>query len=305
MALARSRTVCTSLLGTRRMTSLAQAASTSWSEASVTSHRCWRAFSSSNERASFPDSWVEPEALWDFAQADSDTIMTLDEQFEAEFGRRNEQWRQRMLKADPGIFEEIGAGQAPKYLWLGCCDSRVAAENLVDTKPGEIFVHRNIANMVVSTDTNLRSVLQYAVEYLEVQHIIVCGHYDCGGVKAAVKKQDHRPPLESWLTNIRDVHRLHIEELSAILDEEERHKRLVELNVIEQCFNLFKTSDVQRRRALTAARPIEYEGAFPRIHGMIFDPSDGVLRRLPIDWKAKIAEYSQVYQIHIKEEYEE
>lgn len=240
-----------------------------------------------------PDSWVEPEALWDYAQHEIDS-RDVDDMFAADFGRRNEDWRQMMMKTEPNIFKEIGQGQAPKYLWIGCCDSRVAAENLINSKPGEIFVHRNIANMVVSTDTNLRAVLHYAVAYLKVEHIIVCGHYDCGGVKAAVTNQDHSAPLESWLTHIRDVYRLHAQELDAIINREERHKRLVELNVIEQCLNLFKTGDVQRRRSQTAGG----SRAYPRIHAMVFEPSDGILRRLPIDWKYYLNKYKGVYQMY-------
>jgi len=245
---------------------------------------------------SLPDSWVEPDALWDYAEAHMGE--PADQAFEAEFGKRNQRWRKRMLKESPELFESIGAGQAPKYFWIGCCDSRVAAETMIEAKPGEIFVHRNIANMVVSTDTNLRAALKFAVEYLRVQHIIVCGHYDCGGLKAAASKNDHSAPLENWLTNIRDVVRLHQEELEAIVIPEERHKRLVELNIIEQCLNLFKTGDVQRRRAETGSRPDQYECAYPRIHGMVFDPRDGILRKLPIDFKYYLKKYKNVYQMY-------
>jgi len=250
----------------------------------------------------FPDSWVEPEALWSFAEG-HDKPKDIDAEFESEFGRRNEQWREKMLREDPFVFDTLGAGQSPKYLWIGCSDSRVAAENLIAANPGELFVHRNIANMVVATDTNFRSVLQYAVDYLEVEHIIVCGHYECGGLRAAVKHHDHRAPLESWLANARDVVRLHTHELEAIIDEDEKHKRLVELNVIEQCLNLFKTGDVQRRRAMTSARPDMYASAFPRIHGMVFSPGDGILRRLPIDFAHYLAKYKHVYKMHDRHEY--
>jgi len=250
----------------------------------------------------FPDSWVEPDALWEATQ-DADESRSEDEQFEAIFGERNHEWREKMLKENPGLFDQMGAGQSPKYLWIGCADSRVAAEVMVGALPGEMFVHRNIANMVVSTDTGLRSVLQYAVHYLKVEHIIVCGHYDCGGVRAACSKKDHTAPLESWLANIRDVVRLHHEELEAIIDDEERHKRLVELNVIEQCLNLFKTGDVQRRRAECAARPDLYTCAYPRIHGMVFDPSDGILRRLPVDFKEYMRKYKKVYQMYEAEDF--
>jgi len=247
--------------------------------------------------SSFPDSWVEPEALWDYANAPKDG-QDVDDEFAADFGVRNKLWRDKKLEEDPDIFTRIGKGQAPKYLWIGCCDSRVAAENLVGGQPGEIFVHRNIANMVVSTDANLRAVLHYAVDYLQVEHLIVCGHYDCGGVKAAMSNRDHTSPVENWLTHIRDVYRMHHEELDAIIDGEERHKRLVELNVKEQCLNLFKTGDVQRRRTYTAQRPDQYPCALPRIHAMVFSPDDGILRRLPIDWERYLRRWKTVYQMY-------
>lgn len=250
----------------------------------------------------FPDSWVEPEALWEYAQDHRDG-KDIDDAFAVDFGKRNKEWRDQVIQTDPEIFSRIGKGQAPKYLWIGCCDSRVAAENLVGGQPGEIFVHRNIANMVVSTDANLRAVLHYAVDYLQVEHLIVCGHYDCGGVKAAMSNRDHSSPVEQWLTQIRDVYRMHHEELDAILDDEERHKRLVELNVKEQCLNLFKTGDVQRRRTKTAQRPDQYPCALPRIHAMVFSPDDGILRRLPIDWGRYLRRWKNIYQMYDTEDF--
>lgn len=246
----------------------------------------------------FPDSWVEPEALWDYAEshAHHDEQDHVDDIFTKDFGARNAEWRNEMLRVKPDYFTNLGAGQAPKYLWIGCCDSRVAAENLVQGQPGEIFVHRNIANQVVSTDTNLRAVLHYAVDYLKVEHIIVCGHYDCGGVKAACTDRDHASPLESWLTNIRDVYRLHQKELDAIINDDERHMRLVELNVIEQCLNLYKTGDVQRKRTESVAHGMPH--AYPRIHGMVFSPNDGILRRLPVDFKSYLRQYQRVYNMY-------
>jgi len=245
------------------------------------------------------DSWVCPDALYEATMGgDEETSLDVDQQFIHDFGRRNEVWRQRVLRDDPDLFTQIKAGQSPKYLWIGCSDSRVAAENMIDARPGEIFVHRNVANLVVNTDFNVRAVLKYAIEYLKVEHVIVCGHYDCGGVKAAFKNLDHGDPLESWLACIRDVYRYHQEELEAIINEEERHKRFVELNVVEQCLNLFKTSDVQRRRAHTGSRPDKFDCAFPRVHAMVFEPSDGILRRLPIDWKEYIKKYRNVYQLY-------
>lgn len=215
-----------------------------------------------------------------------------------ELGARNRKWRDEKVKEDPEYFERCKRGQAPKYLWIGCCDSRVAVENLVGAEAGELFVHRNIANMAICTDVNMRCALQYAVDYLMVDHIVVCGHYECGGVKAAITNKDHSSPLESWLSHIRDIYRLHREELDAIKDKDDQWRRLVELNVVEQCLNLFKTGEVQKRRLYTAQRPHRYKYALPRIHGMVYDPGDGILRRIPINWKTHLDEFSDVYNLY-------
>lgn len=253
---------------------------------------------------SWSASWFEPDSLYEHAQkaeageVADDNLSEIDKKFAEDMGARNEAWRKEMMKVDAQFFSRLSEGQSPQILWIGCSDSRVAAEILVNGKPGEIFVHRNVANMVVSTDANLRAVLHYALEYLQVQHVIVCGHYDCGGVKAALEKIDHGTPVEIWLSNIRDVYRLHQEEIEAIIDKEERHKRFVELNVIEQCLNLYKTGDVQRRRVHTASRPHEFPCALPRIHAMVFSPHDGVLRRLPIDFKYYMKRFKNVYKMY-------
>jgi carbonic anhydrase len=146
----------------------------------------------------------------------------------------NKRWSNRMKLTNPEFFEGIKRGHAPKILWIGCSDARVPANEIIGEPPGSVFVHRNIANMVVNTDFNCMSVIQYAVDVLEVKHIIVCGHYDCGGIRAALEPFDHKSPLENWLRNIRDTHRLHKEELSAIPDLRQRQRRLVEINVVEQ-----------------------------------------------------------------------
>ena len=146
----------------------------------------------------------------------------------------NKAWSKHMAKIKPGYFEELSKGHAPKILWIGCSDARVPANEIIGEPPGSVFVHRNVANMVVNTDFNCLSVLQYAVEVLKVKHIIVCGHYDCGGIRAALEPVDHRSPLENWLRNIRDTYRLHNDELNAIDNLRERQRRLVELNVMEQ-----------------------------------------------------------------------
>jgi carbonic anhydrase len=156
----------------------------------------------------------------------------------------NRRWRDAKLLKDDKYFERLAQGQRPKFLYIGCSDSRIPSNEIMGVGPGAVFVHRNVANLVVATDVNLMSCLQYAVEALQVHHILVTGHYDCGGVKAAMTKTDHEGMLQHWIRNIRDVYRTHREELDAIADEEARHRRLVELNVMEQCLNLYKTGEL-------------------------------------------------------------
>lgn len=181
---------------------------------------------------------------------------------------QNKIWASEKLEDDPEFFHNLSHDQKPEFLWIGCSDSRVPAEEVIGAEPGELFVHRNVANMVVHTDINLLSVLQYAVEQLKVKHIIVCGHYGCGGVKAAIGRQ-HLGILNKWLRNIKDVYRLHAEELELIADETERVNRLVEFNVREQVMNLAKTSIVQRCW--------KHEQR-PHIHGWVYGLSDGILK---------------------------
>src|SRR5690554_1852602 len=166
--------------------------------------------------------------------------MNLDKVFE-----NNKSWIQDKLSVNKDYFEELGRGQSPELLYIGCADSRVTAEELMGAAPGEVFVHRNIANMVISIDLNVMSVINYAVDHLKVKHVIVCGHYACGGVKAAMQSAD-LGILNPWLRNIRDVYRIHRNELNAIENEDERYDKLVELNVKEQCVNLIKTAAVQK-----------------------------------------------------------
>ena len=209
---------------------------------------------------------------------------------------RNREWVDKVNKQDPDFFPKLGAGQAPEYLYIGCSDSRVSISSLIGVEMGELFVHRNIANMVVSADLNLLSVLTYAVVHLKVKHILLTGHYDCGGVRAAMKQQDIGPVLDAWVQNIRDVYRLHQMELDAIEDEEERHRRLVELNVAEQCINIYKTSVVQKARHETHADPT-LPVAYPRVHGLVFDPATGILCKVPIDYKRTAKELSDMYYL--------
>jgi len=161
---------------------------------------------------------------------------------------------------------------------------------------GQVFCVRNVANLVVATDFNLMAALQYAVNVLKVPHIVVCGHYDCGGIRASTEVRDHVPPLENWLRNIRDVYRLHRVELDLITDSEMRHRRLVELNVVEQCINLFKTGAIQRRRLETFKK--ECRLTTPRIHACVYDPATGYMKRLEVDFKEYIDELHDIYDLY-------
>ena len=179
----------------------------------------------------------------------------------------NKKWIAAKLALDPDYFKKLAEGQNPDFLYIGCSDSRVSAEELMGLQPGEVFVHRNIANQVVATDNNINSVIQFAVEYLHVKHIIVCGHYECGGVKAAMTPSD-MGQLNSWLQTLRDVYRLHRHELDAIPDGRQRYDRLVELNVLEQCMNIIKIDHVQKSW---------YKSGYPKVYGWVFDLRTGKL----------------------------
>jgi carbonic anhydrase len=187
--------------------------------------------------------------------------------------QNNQQWAANAVKKDPEFFSKLLYSQKPEYLWIGCSDSRVPADQITGTRPGEIFVHRNIANMVVHSDMNMLSVLSYAVEVLKVKHIIVCGHYGCGGVMAAMGNQQFGL-IDNWLRHIKDVYRYHHEELDAIADKDLRARRLVELNVIEQVHDLGKTSIVQN--AWNNGQPLH-------IHGWVYDLADGIINDLNVN----------------------
>lgn len=198
----------------------------------------------------------------------------------------NEKWVAEKLSLDPQYFENLAKGQAPEILYIGCSDSRVTAEDLMGVQPGEVFVHRNIANMVISIDLNIMSVLNYSVRHLKVKHVVVCGHYYCGGVKAAMQAAD-MGILNPWLRNIRDVYRLHKDELNAITNESDRYNRLIELNVQEQCVNLIKTAAIQeayKERGIT-------------VHGWVFDVHTGKLIDLKIDFPKILSEIMEIYRI--------
>jgi carbonic anhydrase len=181
----------------------------------------------------------------------------------------NKAWAEEKVSEDPDFFNRLVKLQTPEFLWIGCSDSRVPANEITGTQPGEIFVHRNIANMVVNTDVNLLAVLDYAVNHLKIKHVIVCGHYGCGGIKAATTNLDFKPVLNMWLKNIKDVYRLHREELDSIKGEEEKVDRLVELNVQEQVFNLSKTSIIQHAWK---------NDNRPDIHGWVYGLKNGIIK---------------------------
>lgn len=181
----------------------------------------------------------------------------------------NKSWAAEMLRIDPEFFRKLSQLQTPEYLWIGCSDSRVPANQITGTNPGEIFVHRNVANLVINTDVNVLSVLDYAVNHLKVKHVIVCGHYGCGGIKAAITNHDFKPVLNMWLRGIKDVYRIHRSELDLIFNEEKKTDRLVELNVMEQVFNLAKTSIIQR------AWKNEQR---PDLHGWVYGLKDGIIK---------------------------
>ncbi|MBL7471901.1 carbonic anhydrase [Robertkochia sediminum] len=198
----------------------------------------------------------------------------------------NAEWIKDKLNTDKNYFEELGKGQSPEMLYIGCSDSRVTAEELMGLAPGEVFVHRNIANVVSNIDLNAMSVIEYAVNHLKVNHVVVCGHTSCGGVKAAMQAVD-LGLLNPWLRNIRDVYRLHKDELNAITCEEERYDRLVELNVQEQCVNLIKTAAVQKA----------YNERGLKVYGWVFDLHSGKLVDLHIDFKGILDNIKEIYNL--------
>lgn len=204
----------------------------------------------------------------------------------SEIFKNNKQWVANKLGKNPQYFTELSEDHNPEILYIGCSDSRVSSEELMGAEPGDVFVMRNIANMVSSLDVSAMSIIKYAVSVLKVKHVIVCGHYECGGVKAAMKSTD-LGILNPWLRNIRDVYRMHNEELNAITSEDEKYKKLVELNVQEQCINVLKTSDVQlaiRQRQLT-------------VHGWVFDIHTGNLVDLKINFGEILKEIRKIYHL--------
>lgn len=200
----------------------------------------------------------------------------------------NKRWVREKTDLDPQYFHRLSKGQNPPILWIGCSDSRVPANEITGTQPGEIFVHRNIANMVIHTDMSMLSVLDYAVNVLKVKHVIVCGHYGCGGVNAALENK-HFGLIDNWLRHIKDVYRLHKSEIDSIHDKEEKSRRFVELNVEEQVFDLAKTSIIQNAWA---------NEQFLQLHGIVYDVANGVLKDLNINITDN-QQLDKVYQLDI------
>ena len=202
--------------------------------------------------------------------------------------KNNEAWIAEKLQTNKDYFQQLAAGQNPELLYIGCSDSRVTAEDIMGIQPGEAFVHRNIANLVNNVDLSVMSVLNYAVRHLKVNHVVVCGHYNCGGVKAAMQPAD-MGILNPWLRNIRDVYRLHKDELNAIADEGKRYDRLVELNVQEQCVNLIKTAAIQEA----------YKDRNLQVHGWVFDIRSGKLIDLKIDFSDILTNIMEIYDLNV------
>lgn len=199
----------------------------------------------------------------------------------------NRKWVAEKTATDADFFEKLSSDQTPEYLYIGCSDSRVPANDITGLEPGELFVHRNIANMVISADLNVMSVINYAVRHLQVKQIVVCGHYNCGGVKAAMTPMD-MGLLNPWLRSIRDVYRIHHDELIAIKDEKQRYDRLVELNVLEQCTNVIKTAAVQKSYV---------KNGFPIVHGWVFDMRTGLLKDLDINFQKILTDIQEIYDL--------
>ena len=204
-----------------------------------------------------------------------------------QISENNKIWVDSKISMDPDFFTKLVAGQSPEYLYIGCSDSRIPPNEIMGMEAGELFVHRNLGNMVINNDLNALSVINYAVIHLEIKHIIICGHYNCGAILAAMQSKD-LGLLNPWLRNIRDVYRIHQEELDAIANQEERYRRLVEVNVIEQCINVTKTAEVQTSYA---------KGGLPIVHGWVFDFSTGFLTDLDFNFDEKLKEIQKIYNL--------
>lgn len=200
--------------------------------------------------------------------------------------RNNAEWSSNKVKEDPDYFKRLSSIQKPEILWIGCSDSRVPADRITGTEPGEIFVHRNISNMVIPTDLNLLSVLQFAVEILHIKHVIVCGHHNCGGIAAAMQDKSYGL-MDQWIWNIKNVYRIHREEIESLPEEEERKRLFTIINVREQVLNLAKTSIIQNAW---------HNQKYPHLHGWVYDVQDGIIHsayEMPVG-----TEIDPIYQLN-------
>ncbi len=211
--------------------------------------------------------------------------MTDQEKYDKIF-ESNREWIERNQRENPGLFKLLAEEQHPDFLYIGCSDSRVHPNQIMGLKPGEVFIHRNIANVINPTDLSALSVITYGVEHLEVKFIVICGHYDCGGIAAAMDDADHGM-LNPWLRGIQDVYQIHKEELDSIDDPDMRYRRFVELNVYEQCRNVTKMVDVQKSFL---------KKGYPRVAGWIFDMEDARLYDLNFDYEAELKKLREVYK---------
>lgn len=210
-------------------------------------------------------------------------MLTYEEVF-----KNNKKWLEGKKETNANFFSELSKGQNPDFLFIGCSDSRVTCEDIMGAEPGEVFVHRNVANLIPNNDASSASVIEYAVNHLKVKNIVVCGHYFCGGVKAAMQSSD-LGLLNPWLGNIRDVYRLHQKELNAIKSENDRYNRLVELNVQEQCVNIIKMASVQQTYARNGS---------PKVFGWVFDVSKGELIDLNINFEEILSSIQEIYDLN-------
>jgi len=199
----------------------------------------------------------------------------------------NKKWVENKTAVNKDYFSNLYKVQNPEFLYIGCSDSRVSSSRITGLDLGDIFVHRNIANVVSNNDINILSILQFAIDILKVKHIVVCGHYGCGGIKAAMEKKSYGL-LDNWLKNIRDVYRLHSDELNGIPDENKRYDRLVELNVVEQCINIIKTSYLQKSYI---------QNKYPEVHGWVYDMNTGYLKDLNIDFLNILKKVQEIYNL--------
>lgn len=212
--------------------------------------------------------------------------MATEELYEQIF-EANKKWAQARTEEHPDFFAHLAKEQNPDFLYIGCSDSRVHANEIMGLEPGQVFVHRNIANMVVNSDLNALSVINFAVEHLHVKYIIVCGHYGCGGIKAAMEPRD-LGILNPWLRNIRDVYRLHQDELDQIENVTDRYNKFVEINIKEQCLNVIKTAEVQKSF---------YATGWPRVVGWVYDLHNGELKDLNIDFEKELEGIRKIYDL--------